>query len=599
MKGIRWFSSGSGAEKNFEIPSSIRNHLTKGKMMAIVGLREEDMNYAHTLIGRYYTEKMMVDAKQIAIILNNAQLYDKLTIVENIYIDRKGCLPRMMRSVTQECEALFLRYGIELDASRRVRSLNEDERKIVELLCVYIRKPVVLFMRDPLASLSYYYTGVYRRILEDIKEDGCILIYLSTKWENILPVGDYFGIVSRETLMESVFQADELKQNPRRLVYLLSGLENSSGKLPVSYNTSQETLQSLYRVNKLFIKNYELEDTLCFLTQEIASIMGVDRCALYLQDESREVFSFSSEEDNPHRLRDEFISTFLKDDRDVFHLPLCSYEAGNYFTSRNAYPCAMLCLAITSESERIGILTLIHGENFICTEEQLVALNTFSNEVAIFLETSKYINQSTLLRESHHRINNNLQIIIGLLYNQKHHFRQHGFSNDDSIQSIDSLVSRIKSISLVHDLLSQNNYGGNTVVMDKLIDELLVLWGEHDVLVRKDIEPLHIAYNKATSLAMIVNELISNSFKHAYDDNQIKILSIQCRQEGDVVVLRIADNGHGLPEGFSMMSDNSVGMSIIGMLTKSLRGTIQAENNNGAVFCLRFPLSKATSSFAF
>jgi two-component sensor histidine kinase len=124
-----------------------------------------------------------------------------------------------------------------------------------------------------------------------------------------------------------------------------------------------------------------------------------------------------------------------------------------------------------------------------------------------------------------------------------------------------------------------------------LISDLIRTYGVHrkDVTVHTDIENFSLGVDAAVPCGLIINELISNVFKHAFVDGAKGDLWIKMSQLGDkAYMLTVRDNGVGLPEGFSLETANSLGMKLVRDLARQLDGDISVENGNGATFRATF-----------
>jgi two-component sensor histidine kinase len=104
-----------------------------------------------------------------------------------------------------------------------------------------------------------------------------------------------------------------------------------------------------------------------------------------------------------------------------------------------------------------------------------------------------------------------------------------------------------------------------------------------------DLEPIEVNTKRAVSLGLIVNELITDSLKHAFPDGRPGVITLSLnREEGGHVVLSVEDNGVGLPEGFSLDSAQGVGLTIVGTLNRQLGGALKVASSPGACFTLSF-----------
>ena len=193
------------------------------------------------------------------------------------------------------------------------------------------------------------------------------------------------------------------------------------------------------------------------------------------------------------------------------------------------------------------------------------------------------------IREAHHRIKNNLQAISDLLYLEL--TAGDGASPEDALR--DS-IERVQAIATVHDLLTQDEdvrVVDARAVMDRLVPMVLHSSGLHPdaVAVQMDVQPVPLSSKRATVLALIVNELVSNAVKHAGKNGAVIDLDISLRQDSEELVLRVRDNGPGLPEEFSLDTHSHVGLDVVRILAeRDLNGCFTLKNQQGVLAEVRF-----------
>jgi two-component sensor histidine kinase len=204
------------------------------------------------------------------------------------------------------------------------------------------------------------------------------------------------------------------------------------------------------------------------------------------------------------------------------------------------------------------------------------------------------IEREWLLKEIHHRVKNNLQIIISLLDSQS------VFLTDDSALSIiRESQHRMNCISLVHQKLYQDeNLSG--IEMRNYIYELIEYMKDSfgtgsAIAFVTQVDYLVLDVSQAVPLGLILNESITNSLKYAFSGNQNSTVTVKLRVTGNFIDLSIGDNGCGLPEDFDVSSDRSLGMSLIHGLTKQLGGELEFLNNNGLLISIKIPKLKILS----
>jgi len=195
--------------------------------------------------------------------------------------------------------------------------------------------------------------------------------------------------------------------------------------------------------------------------------------------------------------------------------------------------------------------------------------------------------KEVLLKEIHHRVKNNLQVISGLLTLQA------AQTNDEKLQRmVKESQGRIWTMALIHQTLYQS---GNLVDID-MADYIRSLAGNllsshakaaMPPAIDFDLMPLRLAIDKAIPLGLIINELMTNAMKHAFPDGrsgEIRIALQECRGTTDgapCYELTVADNGAGLPAGFDATKYKSLGLQLVTMLSKQLGGSMAIESSDG------------------
>ncbi|MGB9838702.1 MAG: sensor histidine kinase [Methanothermobacter sp.] len=172
----------------------------------------------------------------------------------------------------------------------------------------------------------------------------------------------------------------------------------------------------------------------------------------------------------------------------------------------------------------------------------------------------------TLLSELHHRVKNNLQIISSLINLQARGMDQ------DFCELMRALQLRIRAMALVHELLLSNPEA-STVDFASYTERLIsYLRDMHrsGVQIEVDIVDVKFGIETAVPLGLILNELVSNSLRHAFDDGGTIRVSLE--DTGNAFLLRVSDNGRGLPEGFSLKENAGLGLDLVGGLVSSLTG---------------------------
>lgn len=193
-----------------------------------------------------------------------------------------------------------------------------------------------------------------------------------------------------------------------------------------------------------------------------------------------------------------------------------------------------------------------------------------------------------LLREIHHRVKNNLQIVISLLNTQSAYL-----DNADALVAIRNSQNRMHAMSLIHQKLYQSD---NLAEIDmkwyikELVDYMIECFGtDKKIHFSLTTETIKLDVAQAVPLGLILNEAISNAIKYAFPDDSTGEVRIGFQEMADgICKLLIADNGIGLPDGFDPDNTESLGMSLMTGLTEQLNGNINMWNKKGLTLEIAF-----------
>lgn len=237
--------------------------------------------------------------------------------------------------------------------------------------------------------------------------------------------------------------------------------------------------------------------------------------------------------------------------------------------------------------------------NWMREEVDLVA--AFADEAALALENASLYEEaqrglatkSVLLSELHHRVKNNLQTVASLLSLGMRHA-----TAPEARQVLEESRKRIQSIAAVHDLLSQNDVGLTTVAeVARKVTEIAELQGAappRPVHITVSGERIALATQQATTLAIVLNELLTNALRHAFHGRPDGHVEIEYRADEQLAELSVADDGAGLRPDFDPERHRGLGLSIVDALTRQdLRGELRLERNStgGTTVTLRFPIT--------
>lgn len=228
----------------------------------------------------------------------------------------------------------------------------------------------------------------------------------------------------------------------------------------------------------------------------------------------------------------------------------------------------------------VGILAVIIWR----TSKRQKVVNTQLNEQKELIEkTSK--ERETLLKEIHHRVKNNLQVISSLLSMQSRQMEE-----GEAKSAVREGQSRIKSMSLIHQkLYSQDEL--SRINMKEYIGELsqylFKSYSTGDSIKEVlDTQDILLDVDTAVPLGLIINELIANALKYAFDEGNVGQLKVQFAEEESAYKLSISDDGKGLPPEWE--KKQNMGMRLVRMLVEQLDGELQIDNSKGTTFNISF-----------
>ncbi len=228
----------------------------------------------------------------------------------------------------------------------------------------------------------------------------------------------------------------------------------------------------------------------------------------------------------------------------------------------------------------IAVSVIIYGSRTSYKRDQLLFkiisdLETSNNQIA-----QQHDHQKILLKEIHHRVKNNLQIISSLLSLQTRML-----DDDHVIGVLNESRNRVEAIALIHKKLYQDEQGGNSVDFNSYLEDFIVkekmLNPKINFILNAEALILHL--DIAVPLGLIVSELITNSVKHAFKDVEEPQVSLELIQLGNKFELWVRDNGVGLPNGFDINTEGlGLGADIIVALSEQIDSELQYYNINGA-----------------
>lgn len=194
--------------------------------------------------------------------------------------------------------------------------------------------------------------------------------------------------------------------------------------------------------------------------------------------------------------------------------------------------------------------------------------------------------KETLLREIHHRVKNNLQIVSSILSLQGR------YTNDPHIESaIREGKDRVTSMSLIHQNLYQKDNLKGVDVQDYFIKLFSSLFDSYNIQPDKidlelDIAPLNLDVDTIVPIGLVVNELVSNALKHAFPEDRKGIVSVSLKESNDSIILIVEDDGVGL-NVLEINENKSMGYTLIETFKNKLNAQVEIDSDAGTKITLQ------------
>ncbi len=201
--------------------------------------------------------------------------------------------------------------------------------------------------------------------------------------------------------------------------------------------------------------------------------------------------------------------------------------------------------------------------------------------------------KDVLLREIHHRVKNNMQVISSLLSLQSQRF-----PDPAVLEAFRESQDRIRSMALVHEKLYQTRDLSRIDFSDYIKSLTAFLFrtyrtDETRISLKLDLEKAFLDINAAIPCGLILNELVLNALKHAFPEERKGTITVSLHEsEGGTIRLTVRDDGVGFPEGVDIGHTDTLGLQIISLLTEQLDGRIEVRRDGGTAFSLSFKLPK-------
>jgi two-component sensor histidine kinase len=351
---------------------------------------------------------------------------------------------------------------------------------------------------------------------------------------------------------------------------------------------------TLHRVSALVTSTLELDNVLEMIVSQAVLLSGADRCVLFAVDPlTQRLRAVASQGFEDAALAQESLPIGKCCAGRVVHTGGLSNEVDCLRTDEGCFlygrpelqddQHSVLCAPLATMHGRLGALCVFSSQRHKLSMHQAQLVMTFANVAAIAMENARLFEQTReglhtkehLLREMRHRVGNNLQQLSSFLNMERRRVK-----STEAEQIITETVGRIQSIAAIHDLLTNN------VLIQARVDEIPrkivgIVQGNlvpRQLRLKTQIAPLPgvLEGDPAMTFALVLYELISNAIEHGFDGRERGEIRISGLRRGDTVVVRVADDGAGLPDGFALQGSAGLGLTLVqGLVQSGLHGTIE------------------------
>jgi len=269
------------------------------------------------------------------------------------------------------------------------------------------------------------------------------------------------------------------------------------------------------------------------------------------------------------------------------------YEENHPFT-------AVLTTPMVWQGQVTGVIHVLHDVESRCfTQADLELLTLFANHAAIAVENARLYEKalqdaktkSFLLDEVNHRVKNTLVAIIGLLHVEQSYAAMADHTTYEAI--IRNLTNRVSGLATVHDLLSASEWAPlplSDLAGQVIKSAMQIRPRDKQVFIDVPPSPVRVTPDQAHNLALVINELATNTIEHTLPGRNEAHISVRIALEDDVVLFEYRDDGPGYPEDVLQLERHAVGFDLIKNLTRqNLRGELSLHNDEGAVTVIRLP----------
>ena len=329
---------------------------------------------------------------------------------------------------------------------------------------------------------------------------------------------------------------------------------------------NEEKFRMMFDDSPLGIFQTSMDERIIYVNNSFAQILGYDSV-----NETKRALNFNLSSIYVESGKRKLIIEEINNSNDGRHVE----ELQLYKKDKNV---VIVLASFTKVYDEINNIYMLEGYIEDITERK-------TNEIK--LKESLH-EKEILLKEIHHRVKNNLQIISSLLNLQQNYLK-----NKEDVRIFQDSQNRVKSMAIIHEKLYESKDLSKVDLRDyinSLTHYLYLSYGVEYGRIKLvlDIDEIYFEIEKSISFGILINELISNCLKHAFPDGRKGTIMISLKKDGNKLEFIIKDDGKGLPGNFDISEINSLGLKLINNLTMQLNGFMEIDTVEGTAFKITF-----------
>lgn len=533
--------------------------------------------------------------KEIQYITMDTYLFPGFTVMDNIFMasSQYGFMTR--KTIQKRFESLMKDADCSIP-NVRVENLTAEQKKMIEVLRCYEEHPQLLIVHELAGSLSYRNLMWANALFTKLKNSGTTVLYMTSKWEDMLKIGDKVSVL-RSGKNLGTFKKEEVLSTPQKTYYLMLGGQTMASLFePMGEDENHDFVNTIVSGVKLLSQDSDSENVLKFFMRQVSKSLKAVNSIVYFSDRNSSKVRFISgidfHGDELPLIKPDIVKQ-ISSTEELFYTNYLDVHLGDLLDDRKKTQLihTMICIPVRFGDNYLGLLQVYFDDDYAYTQTDKDYLMAIANELAFAIESFRLKGKSVLIQESHHRIKNNLQMIISLMELQKYRLLLAGdtVSSKQVSNAWETVVKQVKSIASIHDTLSREEETDSIIGVDVIIRTIKEFYA-NDADIETDIVRCIIPHNRATSLALLVNELISNGVKHADKKEGKLMICMSLKREGDSYSLVYEDNGAGFPDGFEPWKSNGIGMTIMqSIVVQEFEGSFLCRNHGGARIEIMIP----------